>query len=218
LDQAENLGNIINYSLFRKGPLTSNIAEAGAFLKTDRRFPVPDLEVLFGPAYYMSHGFSNPKGPGFSFGPIVLHPESRGEITLRSKDPFEAPAIQPNYLNSEADLQILIDGVKLSREIAHTKAFAPFRGNEVWPGPNVRTDLEIAKFICNTVESVYHPVGTCRMGDDPMAVVDSKLRVQGVGGIRIADASVMPTPISGHPNAATMMIAERAADLIKAGF
>ena len=145
-----------------------------------------------------------------------MQPESRGSISLRSSDPLEPPVIQPNYLASEADLRLLVEGVKLARRLARTKAFDAYRGEEFCPGPKTVSDEDIADYVRNTVESVYHPVGTCKMGSDPAAVVDARLRVRGVEGLRVADASVMPTIVRGNTNAPTIMIAEKAADLIRA--
>jgi choline dehydrogenase len=212
---AEKLTNLLSYLLFRKGMLTSNIAEAGGFIKTKDDLNAPDLEILFAPVFYMSHGSLNPKGHGFSFAASIMHPQSRGSITLRSRDPFDPPIIQPNYLAEESDLRLLTKGVNLVRSVALAKAFEPFRGAEVWPGAEVQSEEEISEFVRNTAETEYHPLGTCRMGGDQMAVVDSQLRVRGVKGLRVVDASVIPTHITGHPNAAVIMIAEKAADLIK---
>jgi choline dehydrogenase len=215
LASAETMGNILTYVLFKKGPLSSNIGEAGAFIKTQPHLPIPDLELLFGPVYFLNHGFTRIEGHGFTIGLILLHPESQGHITLCSSDPLESPAIQPNYLASEADVKVLVEGVKFARRLAQTKAFDPFLGAEVTPGPQVQTDQAIAETLCNTAETIYHPVGTCKMGSDPMAVVDAELRVRGILGLRVVDASIMPTMVSGHTNAVTIMIAEKAADLIK---
>ncbi len=195
--------------------LTSNVAEAGAFIKTSRDLPAPDLELIFGPVYYMSHGFSNPEGDGFTIGAILLHPQSKGTIRLRSNDPLAAPVIEPDYLAEEGDLRRLVEGAKVCRRVAQAKAFDAFRGEEVWPGSDVQSDEQIAEFIRRTAETLYHPVGTCKMGDDPLAVVDSRLKVRGVEALRIIDASVMPSIITGHPNAAVVMIAEKGAELIQ---
>ena len=207
---AETIGNLLRYILFRKGMLSSNVAEAGAFVRIDRDANVPDIELIFGATYYMSHGFENPKGHGFTIGSILLHPKSRGAIRLRSNDPMEAPAIEPNYLNDPADLELFKEGVRLCRRVANAKAFDAFRGAEVWPGPRGDDDAEFEAFIRDTAETLYHPVGTCRMGD----VVDDQLRVRGVEALRVIDASVMPTIVTGHPNAAVVMIAEKGAGLL----
>jgi|SRR5712692_1229693 len=210
LAAAQSSSNLLKFLLFRKGPLTSNIGEAGAFYKTRENLPAPDLEMAFTPA-----AFRNPKVHGFTFGPIGLAPKSRGYLTLRARDPQQPPYIQPNYLDQAEDLEVLIEGVKLARQLAQTQAFDAYRGAEVLPGPQVQSDQEIADFIRERATSGYHPVGTCKMGTDAMAVVDSVLRVHGVEGLRVVDASIMPTLVRGHTNAAAIMIAEKAADLIK---
>jgi choline dehydrogenase len=215
LARAEKLGNLLQYLLFRKGMLTSNVAEAGAFIKTKRDLPAPDLELIFGPVFYMNHGYANPPGDGFTVGAVLLHPHSQGAISLRSDDPFDTPVIQPAYLSHEADLRLLIEGVKMCREIAQASAFADFRGEEVWPGAKAESDGDIAEFIRNTAETLYHPVGTCKMGSDELAVVDSQLKVHQVEALRVMDGSVMPRIVTGHPNAGIVMIAEKGAEFIR---
>jgi choline dehydrogenase len=215
LAKAERIGPLVKYLLFKRGLLTSNIAEAGGFVKTRPDRLTPDLQFHFGPVYFLNHGFTKPEGHGFTIGPTLIRPHSRGSISLRSNDPFEPPVIQPNYLASEADRQVLAEGVQLARRLAQAKAFNSFRGAEVCPGHQGQSDQAIGEFIRNTAETLYHPVGACKMGNDPMAVVDARLRVRGVEGLRVVDASVMPTIIGGNTNAPTIMIAEKAADLIK---
>jgi choline dehydrogenase len=217
LANAERPGNVISFLLFKKGPLTSNVAEAGGFVRTRPELPAPDLQFHFAPIYFINHGFTQMEGHGFTFGPTLLRPESRGRITLRSNDPFAPPAIQPRYLESESDLQVLVEGVKLARSLARSKAFAPFCGDEAYPGADKKGEGEIGEHVRNFSETLYHPVGTCKMGGDPMAVVDARLRVRGVEGLRVVDASVMPSIVRGNTNAPTIMIAEKAADMIKEG-
>jgi choline dehydrogenase len=162
----------------------------------------------------MTHGFDNPAGHGFAIGIVLEHPESHGQISLRSNDPAAAPVIQPNYLSRESDLRVLLEGLKLARQIAQANALAPYRGRELWPGPEAQSNEELTAFIRRRLESCYHPVGACKMGNDRMAVVDPRLRVRGVEGLRVVDASVFPTHISGHPNAPIIMMAEKAAAMI----
>ena len=212
LASAESIGNVLRYLLFRKGMLSSNVAEAGAFVTMDSGSKVPDIELIFGPTYYMNHGFANPPGHGFTIGAILLHPKSRGTIRLRSKDPMEAPAIQPDYLKEPDDFRLLRQGVELCDRVARSKAFDAFRGNQVWPGERA---AQLDDFIRDTAETLYHPAGTCRMGQDDLAVVDSRLRVRGTDNLRVIDASVMPSIVTGHPNAAVVMIAERAAEFVR---
>ena len=214
---AQRLPNVLNYLVFKRGPLTSNVAEAGAFVRTRPELPFPDLQFHFAPVYFADHGFDVPAGDGFTFGPTLLHPESRGWIGLRSPDPFAPPAIQPNYFSAEADLQVLLDGLKLGRRLAQAQAFAPYRGAEVRPGPDVQTDDDLRAFIRQSAQTLYHPVGTCKMGSDPQSVVDAQLRVHGLDGLRVVDASIMPTVVGGNTNAPTIMIAEKAADMIRKG-
>lgn len=223
LYKADNLKNILNYLVFKKGPLTSNIAEAGAFIKTSAaiktraELAVPDIELIFAPTFYMESGFKNPELHGFAIGVVPQHPESRGALHLRSNDPFAAPMIQPNYFAAESDMASTVEGVKAAREIFGQKMFASFRGREWWPGDQATTDEAIAEHVRQTSETLYHPVGTCKMGKDSLAVVDEHLRVHGVEGLRVVDASVFPLQITGHTNALTIAIAEKAADLIRAG-
>jgi choline dehydrogenase len=215
LANADTFENVLKYLLFKNGPLTTNVAEAGGFVKTRPELKIHDLQFHFAPVYFLNHGFTRPKGHGFTFGPTLLYPQSKGSITLRSNNPLEAPLIQPNYLEKEADLEVLVAGVKLSRRLVQMKAFDAFRGEEFVPGLQVQDDEEIRAYIRNSVETLYHPVGTCKMGNDDMSVVNSQLQVHGVQGLRVVDASIMPTIIGGNTNAPTIMIAEKAADLIK---
>lgn len=211
---AERADNLLEYLLFRRGKLSSNIAEAGAFVKLDPAAPAPELQYHFAPAFYMDHGFTRPDGHGFSLGPTVLRPKSRGRIALRSRDPLAPPAIHGNYLADDSDLRLLIEGIRLSRRIVRAHPFDPYRGLE-YLGPQGDDDAAITAYIRERLETLYHPVGTCKMGTDPLAVVDPELRVRGVDGLRVVDASIMPTIISGNTNAPTIMIAEKAADLLK---
>lgn len=195
---------------------SSNIPESGAFVRTDSDLSAPNLQYHFIPMYYMRHGFENPEeGAGFSICATQLHPESRGRLTLRSPDPFDDPAMDPQYLTEDKDMEILVEGIKKGREIAQADSLDEYRGEEIWPGEDVQSDQEIEEHIRKTAHTVYHPVGTCKMGDDDMAVVDDQLRVHGVEGLRVVDASVMPTIVGGNTNGPTIAIAEKAADLIK---
>ena len=218
IDDAAKLRHLPKYALLKRGPLTSNVAEAGGFVRTSPDEPAPDLQYHFGLAYFMRHGFDNPeKGRGFSIGTTQLRPGSRGRITLDSADPFDAPAIDPRCLTEPADMETLVEGVRRAREIARADAFEEYRGEELWPGEAASTDEELEAHIREHSHTVYHPKGTCRMGDDSMAVVDDRLRVRGLDGLRVVDASVMPTITGGNTNAPTIAIAERAADLITVG-
>ncbi len=199
------------------GPGSSNIAEAGGFLRSplapdDRA----DIQLHFVPAMLDDHGRNRLKGDGYTLHACFLHPRSRGRITLNSADPRADARIEANYLSDEEgfDLKMMVECARLSRELFAQKAFAPYRGAPIHPARTDLSDSELVAFIRAKAETVYHPVGTCRMGSDDTAVVDSKLRVNGVEGLRVIDASVMPRLIGGNTNAPTIMIAERAADLI----
>jgi choline dehydrogenase len=200
----------------KRGPLTSNVAEGAAFWRSSADLPAPDLQFHFAPAYYINHGFVRPEGHGFSLGPTVLHPKSVGQIRLLSADPLQAPAIDPNYLADERDLRLLVDGIKLAKRIVAAKPFDTYRGAEYDPPGMVRSDEELAEFVRANAETLYHPAGTCKMGHDPLAVVDDRLFVHGLDQrLRVVDGSIMPTVVGGNLNAPIIMIAEKAADLIK---
>src|SRR5271154_1986202 len=217
LDGAETLGNLLRWLLWKNGPLASNVAEAGLFLRTREGLAVPDLQLLFGPAYYRGHGLVRRKEHCFGFGPTLVTPESRGEISLRTSNPLDAPAIRANYLSTDADFRTMIAGVRLARRLAHAKAFDAFRGDELHPGAALESDQEISEFLRNELETLYHPVGTCKMGNDPLAVVDAQLHVHGIERLRVVDASIMPRLPTGNTNAPVIMVAEKAAEMIRAG-
>jgi choline dehydrogenase len=214
---AESIPNFLRYLFFKRGPLVSNVAEAGLFLRTRSDLKVPDLQLLFGPAYYVNHGLTPRKEHCFGFGPTLVTPDSRGSISLKSANPLDPPAIRANYLSTDADMRVIVEGVKLSRQLAHAKPFAQYRGAELHPGTQAQSDEEIIQFIRAEAQTLYHPVGTCKMGHDSMAVVDDQLRVHGIEGLRVVDASIMPRIIAGNTNAPTIMIAEKAADMIRGG-
>jgi choline dehydrogenase len=217
LDGAETLGNFLRWLLWKNGPLASNVAEAGLFLRTRVGLEVPDLQLLFGPAYYRGHGLVRRKEHCFGFGPTLITPESRGTISLRSAEPLDAPAIRANYLSTDADLRTMIAGVRLARRLAHAKAFDQFRGEELHPGAALNSEDELSEFLRDELETLYHPVGTCKMGNDALAVVDAQLRVHGIEQLRVVDASIMPRVPAGNTNAPVMMIAEKAAEMIREG-
>lgn len=217
LASAEGLSHMVRYLMSKKGMLTSNVAEAGAFIKTSAQCVVPNLQFHFGVGYFVEHGFQKIKGHAFSIGPTLLHPYSRGEIRLRSSNPLDAPSIRANYFADSRDADVMLEGVKLARTLAATKSFDQYRGTELHPGPEAKDDAALRAHIAKFTETLYHPVGTCKMGQDAAAVVDSELHVHGVEGLRVVDASIMPTIVGGNTNAPTMMIAEKTADLIKRG-
>ncbi|MEH2307510.1 GMC family oxidoreductase [Nostoc sp.] len=196
--------------------LTSNIAEVGLFLHTEGRLDaVPDLQFFSGPVLWTHPAYAR-SGPGFAATVCVTNPKSRGSISLSSALPKDPAIIRMNYLQSESDLQKLLAGVKIIRQIFYSSVFDELRGEEAAPGADNKSDETLLAYIRETCDSVYHPVGTCKMGIDADSVVNPELRVHGVVGLRVVDASIMPTITTGNTNAPTIMIGEKAADLIKA--
>ncbi len=203
----------LRYLLGRQGPGSSNIAEAGAFLCTPlARGQRPDVQLHFVPAQLDDHGRHRLPGHGYTVHVCGLQPQSRGRLSLASADPSVAPRLQPNYLDQPADTATLLAGIRLVRQILATGPFDRYRGAELFPGPDANSPATLLEALRAKAESVYHPVGTCRMGRDMDAVVDARLRVHGLEGLSVADASVMPVITSGNTNAPTIMIAERAAE------
>lgn len=211
------LGVGMNYMFFGKGLGRQQFLESGAFLKSRPDLDRPDLQIHGVLAIMQDHGKVVVEKDGFTLHVCQLRPESRGKVGLRSADPFDDPTILGNYLATEEDRRAIREGVRIARETVAQAAFDPYRDAEYAPGADVKSDADLDAWIRSKAETIYHPVGTCRMGvaGDPMAVVDDQLRVQGVQGLRVIDASVMPTLIGGNTNAPTIMIAERAADLIR---
>jgi choline dehydrogenase len=209
-----NLLNLAEYALLRTGPLANNVFEAAAFIRTMPGLDRPDVQLVFQSAKRPSPSFPFPVGHGYAISPVGLYPRSRGRLKLASADPFAAPLIDPNLLSEPDDVQPLLRGLRLVRRVFGTPAFAPYRAHESAPGESKQSDEDLIGYIRAEAYTVHHPVSTCRMGNDSMAVVDPQLRVNGVDGLRVADASVFPSIIGGNTNAAVVMIAEKAADLI----
>ena len=210
------LWSLIEYALAKSGPLASNVFESVAFLRTDETLDRPDFQFVFQPSNRATPEVPLPLGHGFAVSPVHLYPKSRGRLSVNSPDPFAPPLIDSGLLSNPEDLPPMIRAVQLCRKILGAAPFARYRATEMAPGPDVRSADEIGQFIRATASTVHHPVGTCRMGTDSAAVVDTSLRVIGLGGLRIADASIFPSIMGGNTNAPTVMVAEKAADLLRA--
>jgi len=204
----------LQYLLFGTGLATGQGLESGAFLKSRPDLETPDLQFHFITALMYDHTRKKADRHGFMAHVCQLRPESRGYISIRSADPSMPPIIQPNYLEAEEDRRALREGVRLARDVFAQPAFDPYRGPELMPGAHVQSDALLDAFIRKTAETIYHPVGTSKMGHGQDCVVDPRLKVHGIEGLRVVDASVMPNLVSGNTNAPTIMIAEKAADLI----
>ena len=209
---AESPTQLLRLVLRRRGMLTSNVGEAAAFLRTRPELDSPDLELLFAPVLYMEEGLVPPPSHGFSIASVALQPRSSGSVRLRSPDPLDAPEIDPAFLTDPEDVRVLVDGLKLARRIAAAGPLAKWLEGERAPGEEVQSDEQIEGWIRANAQTIYHPVATCALG----RVVDAELRVDGIDGLRVADASVIPRLVRGHTHPAATMIAERAADLITA--
>lgn len=202
----------LQYLLFKSGLARSNGLESGGFIKSRPGLEVPDLQLHFVAAVLQDHGRAKSPGHGFTVHLCQLRPESRGHVGLRSADPREAAVIQPNYLESEVDRRVMRDGIRLVRAILKQPAMRPYLGAELEPGAAIADDEALDAWLRAHAETIYHPVGTARMGTDTMAVVDERCRVHGIGHLRVVDASVMPTLVGGNTNAPTIMIGEKIAD------
>jgi choline dehydrogenase len=210
------IGVALEFLLYGTGPGTSNVAEAGAFAISGLGAATPDIQHHFIPAQVVDHARTIMDGDGVTLHSCCLRPQSRGEIRLASSDPLKPPIMDPNYLAAEYDLKILIDGLRRGREILAAAAFKPWLEEERMPGTATQSDAALEDFIRAAAETEYHPVGTCKMGSDAMAVVDDQLRVRGIERLRVIDASIMPTVVSGNTNAPVIMIAEKGADMMLA--
>ena len=223
------ISNVIQYAISRRGLFANNMLHAGGFVRTDPTMDRPDIQFILMPANYVPKGVGKRDtkaksrsslpttgiGHGYGLITVLLRPKSRGSVTIASDAPTAAPVIDLGFFNREEDVETMLRGLQLGRRILETDAFKRVCSTEVLPGPDATSNQELSEFIRRYSTTVHHPVGTCRMGVDDRAVVDPQLRVQGVDGLRVVDASVMPTLIGGNTNAPTIMIAEKAADLIK---
>lgn len=212
------LGHGIQYTFYKTGPATATVTEAGAFVKSDPSLEYPDLQLHMLPVTVKwkdgSRTAEKASGHGITILACDIRPESRGEVRLQSKDASTPPIVDPNYLAAENDMEVSVKGIKLIRKVLQSPAFAPFLGEETMPGPAVQTDDEIRKYILEWGKTDYHPVGTCKMGVDEMAVVGPDLKVHGIENLRVIDSSIMPSIISGNTQAPAMMIGEKGASLV----
>jgi choline dehydrogenase-like flavoprotein len=207
----------IQYLLYKTGPVTACVAEAGAFLRSSDAVRSPDIQIHCLPAYVVDHGRIRIKGHGVTINTCNLRPKSIGSVTLRSADPLAEPAIDPAFLQDPYDWKISLEAFERGREILNAPAFKPLIKYERMPGPDAKSEADKRAFIKEWSKTDYHPVGSCKMGSDDMAVVDTQLRVRGMGGLRVIDASIMPTLISGNTSAPSIMIGEKGAAIMRAG-
>jgi choline dehydrogenase len=211
-----NLLNVAEYGLFRTGPLASNVFEATGFVRSLPDLPRPDIQIVFQAARRNPHAFPFPIGHGFAISIVGLYPKSRGRVRLASKDPQAAPLVDPQLLSHPDDLATLLRGLKMGRRITRAASFVCYHAREVQPGPEAQDDARLIDYIRKAAATVHHLCGSCRMGPDPnTAVVDEQLRVHGIEALRVVDASIFPSVVGGNTNAAVVMIAEKAADLIR---
>jgi choline dehydrogenase len=199
-----------------KGALTFGVSSAQVFTRSREGIDAPDLQLLFSPASYeLGKLGALERDPGATVAVSIARPHSRGTIMAVSPDPYARPRIAPNYLAEAADIEVALAGIRQTREIFRQPSFAALSAGEVFPGPQATNEAAVVEHIRSTGASIYHPVGTCKMGEDPMAVVDSRLRVRGMTGLRVVDASIMPAVTTGNTNAPTIMIAEKGAAMIR---
>ncbi|WP_394787875.1 GMC family oxidoreductase [Rhodoferax sp.] len=206
---------VLDWRRDRSGLLTSNIAEAGGFIKSQADEPIPDLQLHFVPAQLVDHGRKTLWGHGYSIHVCVLRPTSRGSVRLDGKDAMAAPLIDPNFLGDRDDMERLLRGFELVRRISAQPALAALGGREAKVSAKAQSELALEFFLRENADTIYHPVGSCRMGPGPLDVVDARLRVHGMGGLRVVDASIMPRIVGGNTTAAVTMLAEKAADMLR---
>jgi len=214
LADAETPKAMLEWVARKTGPLASSVAEAFAFVRSRPGLPAPDLQFHFAPCYFVDHGRVTYDGHALTTGPVLVSPKSRGRLWITSADATERPRFITNMLAEPEDMASMVAGVKIAREIVAQPPLSGLVGEELFPGPGVVDDADIEADVRRRVETLYHPVGTCRMGSDEEAVVDPELRVNGVEGLRVADASIMPVIPGGNTNAPAIMVGEKAADLI----
>jgi choline dehydrogenase len=207
--------NLLEYALLRSGPLASNVFEATGFIRTLPGLARPDVQVVFQAARRNRNAFPFPLGHGFAISIVGLYPKSRGSVRLASSDPAAAPLVDPQLLSHPDDVDTLLRGLKIGRQVTRAASFARYRALEVQPGQEAQSDAALIDYLRRAAATVHHPCGSCRMGPDALSVVDAQLRVRGIESLRVADASVFPRLVGGNTNAAVVMIAEKAADMIR---
>jgi choline dehydrogenase len=198
----------------RSGPLAIGINYGGMFARALPDAATPDVQFHFAALSAEMAGAPTHPWPGCTFSVCQLRPTSRGTVMIKSRDPLTAPAMRANYLSTEIDCRTMVEGVRIARKLARTRALAGLIGDEYRPGDSAQSYDEVLEFVRTYGATIFHPVGTCRMGADPQSVVDARLNVHGIAGLRVVDASIMPTLVSGNTNAPVVMIAEKAADMI----
>lgn len=206
--------NLVEYALFRTGPLASNVFEATGFIRTLPELSRPDVQVVFQAARRNRNAFPFPLGHGFAISIVGLYPKSRGRVRLASNDPRAAPLVDPQLLSHPDDVATMLRGLKIGRQVTRAASFARYRAVEVQPGPDIEEDAMLVDYIRRAAATVHHPCSSCRMGADEKSVVNEKLCVRGIEALRVADASIFPGVVGGNTNAAVVMIAEKAADMI----
>lgn len=209
-----NALSVLQYLLFRSGQIAGNLFEVTGFLRTRPELDRPDLQFVFMPATRPTPGFPFPVGHGFGVNSILLRPQSRGSVQIASRDPHAAPLIDNAFLREDADVETLLQGLRIARRILAQPALAKYRATEILPGAALDSDDELKDYMRRMCTAVHHPGGSCRMGSDADAVVDPQLKLRGIDALRVVDASVFPRVVSGNTNAPVVMVAEKAADLI----
>jgi choline dehydrogenase len=215
LSSARKLRAGLQYYMFHRGPLSMISSPAALFARTRPELASPDIKCSMSPFSAERPQDGLHPWSGFTMIAYQLRPESRGEIKLRSPNPADSPAVHPNYLATQTDQRTIVAGLKLCRRILASPQMQPFIASEFQPGPAIESDEQLLDYARRRGGTVYHPTSTCKMGSDPLAVVNAELRVHGIGGLRVADAPTMPTVVSGNTNAATIMIGEKVADMVR---
>jgi choline dehydrogenase-like flavoprotein len=208
--------NLMEYLAAHRGPLASNVFESTAFIRSKAGLDRPDLQIAFQPARRNPNPFPLPLGHGFAMSIVNLYPRSRGNVRLASRHAGDAPRVDAGLFSDATDIAPMLWGLRLARQLCTSGAFARYNAREVLPGRDVQSDADLTGYLRKAAATAHHPVGTCRMGTDETAVVDPALRVRGINALRVVDASVFPGIVGGNTNAPVVMVAEKAADMIRA--